>query len=363
MDDRLSRPGEMNPAADPPAPQGPTPNARMEKPSGAGKGRELSFTIAPRDQGRRLDVVLLRLLGEEFSRAQVQRLLRQGLVTLEGAPARPSQKARAGQSLRVTIPPPRPVELVPTPMNLQILYEDADLLVVNKPPGLVVHPSPGHASHTLVHGLLHHCGHLAAVGGKLRPGIVHRLDKDTSGALVAAKSDQAHRRLVTAFAAGHLEKQYLALVWGQPPCKGEIAAGIGRHPVDRKRMSTRGRHTKPARTQWRVLKRYPQGLSLLLVRIHTGRTHQIRVHLSEAGHPVVGDATYGGTRGLHGQGKRALEPGPVRDAVVAAGRQMLHALYLGLDHPLGRGRLEITAPLPPDFRRVLFALWEQNRHA
>lgn len=300
--------------------------------------------------GRRLDVVVQQILGPAFSRAQVQRLLRQGNITLSGSSARPSARVRSGQKIMVSIPPPEPTDLIPEPMDLDVLFEDEHLVVVNKAPGLVVHPAPGHNRATLVHGLLHHCGALAEVGGKLRPGIVHRLDKDTSGALVAAKGDIPHRRLVAAFASGNIDKVYLALVWGSPSALGRSVSGIGRHPTDRKRMSSRGRHTKAAASSWRVVRRFAAGFSLLRVKIHTGRTHQIRVHLSEAGFPVVNDSLYGRRRG------RQLPPGPVQEAVRGAGRQLLHAVYLGFDHPVTGERVEVNAPLPYDFRAVLRAL-------
>jgi 23S rRNA pseudouridine1911/1915/1917 synthase len=306
--------------------------------------------------GRRLDVVAHELLGNDFSRSQVQRLLRDGFITLDGGPARAAVKVQAGQTIGVVLPEPEPSELIPQAMDLEVLFEDEHIIVVNKPPGLVVHPAPGHSQGTLVHGLLHHChGELAGVGGKLRPGIVHRLDKDTSGALVAAKSDVAHRNLVTAFAAGKVDKTYLALVWGSPPAKGKVESGIGRHPVDRKRMSSKGRHTKPAQSQWQVTRRFKSGLSLLRVKIKTGRTHQIRVHLSEAGFPVVSDATYGGRH------QRRSAPQPVAIALQKAERQMLHALELVVDHPVSGQRLKIMAPLPWDFRSVLRALEEADR--
>ncbi len=308
-------------------------------------------------EGRRLDVVAQELLGSDFSRSQVQRLLREGHITLDGGPARAAVKVRAGQSISVDLPEPEPSELVPQAMDLEALFEDEHLIVINKPAGLVVHPAPGHSQGTLVHGLLHHCqGELAGVGGKLRPGIVHRLDKDTSGALVAAKSDMAHRGLVASFAAGKVDKTYLALVWGAPPRKGTVESGIGRHPVDRKRMSSKGRHTKPAQSSWQVTRRFKAGLSLLRVTIKTGRTHQIRVHLSEAGFPVALDATYGGRR------QRRSTPEPVATALNEADRQMLHALELGLDHPITGQRVDIVAPLPSDFRAVLRSL-ENVDHA
>ncbi|MCB2225370.1 MAG: RluA family pseudouridine synthase [Desulfarculaceae bacterium] len=292
-------------------------------------------------------------MAPELSRAQAQRLIKEGRVTLGGRTARPSSKVAAGQELVVAVPPPEPLELAPEPMDLDVLYEDSEIIVVNKPPGLVVHPAAGHYSGTLVAGLLAHCGDLAGIGGKLRPGIVHRLDKDTSGALVAAKSDRAHRGLVAAFAAGLVDKTYLALVRGAPPAKGKAESAIGRHPVDRKRMSSAAKHGKAARTAWRVVHRFDGEASLLRVKIATGRTHQIRVHLSEAGFPVCGDRTYGGRRtrsGLEGTAGAALKK---------AGRQMLHALELGFAHPLGGERVEVMAPLPPDFRAVLRALEQE----
>lgn len=311
----------------------------------------MRLLVPPEAQGQRLDQVLCQLLGADFSRAQVQRLIAQGHVTGQGRALKASLKLQGGEELALVLPQPEPLELIPQAMDLWVLYEDQHLIVVNKAPGLVVHPAPGHYDRTLVHGLLHHCGDLAGVGGKLRPGIVHRLDRDTSGALVAAKHDQAHRALVAAFAAGRVRKEYLALVWGYPAPTGRVQSAIGRHPGDRKRMSSLGSHTKDARSWWKVTHRFPlAGVSLLRVRIATGRTHQIRVHLSEAGFPVLGDGLYGGRRG-----RRSL-PGPAGAALKAAGRQMLHAVSLAFTHPVSGQELAITAPLPEDFRAVLRAL-------
>lgn len=307
--------------------------------------------------GRRLDQVAAELLGPRLSRAQIQRLLSEGRLSLDGRVAKASARVKGGETLSLRLPPPQPLELRPEAMDLAVLLEDPHLIVVNKAPGVVVHPAAGHETGTLVHGLLHHCGDLAGVGGVLRPGIVHRLDMDTSGALVAAKHDQAHRRLVAAFAAGRVKKRYLALVHGEPPAAGVITEGIGRHPIDRKRFSSKGTHTKPARSSWRVLKRLPHGLCLLSVSIATGRTHQIRVHLSEAGWPVVGDPLYGGRRG-----RRRL-PDPAGQAVEVAHRQLLHALELAFDHPMTGAPVALLAPLPADFRRVLAALAAESEHA
>lgn len=317
------------------------------------------YSLSADLNGQRLDQAVQELLGDDFSRAQIGRLIREGHITLDGQRAKPGQKVKTGQRVSVSIPQPEPVELVPADLDLDILYEDEHLVAINKPPGMVVHPSPGHSQGTLVHGLLHHCGKVSSVGGKQRPGIVHRLDKDTSGVMVAAKSDLAHRRLVAAFAAGHLRKEYLALVWGAPELQGAITAGIGRHPVDRKRMSTKARNKKPAKTTWRRTRAFKAGISLLRVRIHTGRTHQIRVHFSENGHPVLGDAQYGGRRGINSQGRRALPPA-VRQAVLAADRQLLHAANLSFTHPVNGGPIHLSAPLPEDFRAVLRALWEND---
>ncbi|MCF8041586.1 MAG: RluA family pseudouridine synthase [Desulfarculaceae bacterium] len=312
--------------------------------------KQHQLEVPSQSAGQRLDALVAELLGPELSRAQVQRLLKEGRVTLEGRPVRASAKVQPGQAIVVQVPDPEPLELAPEDQGLWVLYEDADLIVVNKAAGVVVHPAAGHTSGTLVAGLLHHCGDLSGIGGKLRPGIVHRLDKDTSGALVAAKSEAAHRGLVAAFAAGRVDKTYLALVHGRPPLSGEASSPIGRHPVDRKRMSTHARHGKSAVSRWRVTRRFGQEASLLRVNILTGRTHQIRVHLFESGFPVCGDRTYGGRRA------RAGLPGQAGLALKAAGRQMLHAALLAFDHPVSGGRVEVTAPLPEDFRAVLRSL-------
>lgn len=328
-------------------PQPPNPNPPQPL-----AGDELLERRVPREAaGRRLDQVAAELFAPRLSRAQVQRLMGEGRLSLDGQEAKASARIKGGGLLSLRLPPPQPLELQPEAMDLAVLFEDPHLIVVNKAPGVVVHPAAGHETGTLVHGLLHHCGDLAGVGGVLRPGIVHRLDMDTSGALVAAKDDRAHRGLVAAFAAGRVKKEYLALVWGRPPERGEIKTGIGRHPVDRKRMSSQGRQTKPALTRWQLVRYFSTAeVSLLRVAIATGRTHQIRVHLAEAGWPVLGDTVYGGRRA------RKLPPGEAGRALKAASRQMLHALRLAFRHPVTGEEVAVLAPLPPDFRAVLQAL-------
>jgi 23S rRNA pseudouridine1911/1915/1917 synthase len=324
----------------------------MNAPAGMQEEQKHLFTVTPEAAGQRVDQYVQRSLGGDISRAQVQRLLSDGMITINRAPARPAQRLQAGWVVQVRQPSPEPLELVPEPMDLDIIFEDADLIAINKPPGLVVHPAAGHHTGTLVHGLLHHCLDLAGIGGRLRPGIVHRLDMDTSGVLLVAKSDLAHRRLVAFFASGRVEKRYLTLVHGRPPKRGESQSPIGRHPKDRKRMAGDAPRGKPAHTAWRVVEHLPQQVSLLRVAIATGRTHQIRVHMAEAGYPVLGDRVYGGRRF-----RRGLEAGPGR-ALKAANRQMLHAVRLSLVHPISRETLDLWAPLPADFRAVLAALRE-----
>ena len=272
----------------------------------------------------------------EYSRSLWQRWICEKRIRLRGEPCLPKSPVRMGDSIEIEIPPPQLIRLEPEAMALDILYEDEYLIVLNKAPGVVVHPGAGHAAHTLVHALLHHCrGQLSGIGGAERPGIVHRLDKDTSGCLVAAKTDAAHRRLVESFQSRSVEKTYLALVWGQPRLShGRIEEPIGRHPIHRHKMSILA-GGRPARTDWKVLKRFAQ-MTLLECRPHTGRTHQIRVHLASLGHPVVGDGVYGRARNI-------TLCRPVR-------RHMLHAWKLSFDHPIHGGHISCEAPPPEDMQ-------------
>ena len=277
------------------------------------------------------------LAGQEpfLSRSQVQRLMDKGLVLVNARPARPSYRLRAGDLIRMTVPPPEEVALTPEPIPLDIVYEDEDLLVVNKPAGLVVHPAAGHYRGTLVNALLDHCPDLTGIGGYLRPGIVHRLDKDTSGLMLVSKTDLAHQGLSAELKARQIKRKYLALVHGELRSeKGLIDAPLGRDPRDRKRIAVvAGGRT--ARTHYRVRERFP-GYTLLDVELETGRTHQIRVHLAYAGYPVAGDPVYG----------------PRRNPLNLPG-QALHAYRIAFTHPRTGERLAFEAPLPPAFRDVL----------
>ena len=270
------------------------------------------------------------------SRSRWKQLIEDGRVTIAGTAARKTNTAlKPGETVQCILPEPEPVGLVPADIPLAILFEDPDLIVLNKPAGLVVHPAPGHAADTLVNALLHHCADLQGIGGELRPGIVHRLDKDTSGVLVVAKNEQAHAALVAQFAAHTVRKEYLALAWGvlKKPA-GEILQPVGRHPVHRQKMAVTARG-RAAVTRYEVLAAGPRA-ALLRVRIETGRTHQIRVHLAHLGHPVVGDRTYGRAR-------------PGLPPELALPRQMLHAHVLEIAHPRTGARLVCTAPPPADF--------------
>lgn len=309
----------------------------------------LFYHVPASDEGERLDRFLA-AQAAELSRSRVKNLIDQGLARVEGVEARPSQRLRAGQTVILIVPPVSPPDLEPDPeVIFDILYQDRDIIVVDKPPGLVVHPAAGHYSGTLVHGLLAACPDLAGIGGQARPGIVHRLDKDTSGVMVAAKTEQAHHALVQAFKSGGVKKTYAAVCRGWPSAgKGEINAPIGRHPSRRKEMSTRSRSSRSALTTWEVLRRFGLGASFLRLNIMTGRTHQIRVHLASIGCPVLGDKVYGvGLKALKKSG------GPLKGLVK---RQMLHARRLGLVHPVRNEFMVFEAPLPPDMTLVLETL-------
>ena len=295
----------------------------------------------------RLDSFVARCV-DGMTRATAQRLIEAGQITVDGRPQKPSLKLKGGERLTVTIPPPVAAAPAAEAIPLEILFEDRHLVVVNKPAGMVVHPGAGNGSGTLVNALLGHCTDLSGIGGELRPGIVHRIDKDTSGVLVVAKSDAAHQSLSDQFKVHSIKRVYLALVYGSPKeDKGRLESAIGRHPVDRKRMSGKAKHGKHAVTHWRVVGRY-NGITLLRLMLETGRTHQIRVHLSEAGHPLVGDDVYGGGGRLANVSDTVL-----RKLIKALGRQALHAKTLGFIHPGTGEYLEFDTELPEDMARIV----------
>jgi 23S rRNA pseudouridine1911/1915/1917 synthase len=308
-----------------------------------------ALVVAPADVGERLDRFVAAHLPH-LSRARVQALIDEGHVRVSGAHARAALKLQAGQSVDVDEPEPEPAIPQPEAIPLRVVHEDAHLLVLDKPAGLVVHPGAGARSGTLVNALLHHVRDLSGVGGVLRPGIVHRLDRGTSGLLVVAKDDATHRALARQFAERDVEKEYLALVLGVPaPRVGEITAPIGRDPVHRQRMSTRAPRGRAARSRYAVVEAF-DGAALLRVRIHTGRTHQIRVHLASLGHPVAGDTAYGGGR------KPACRTEAARAALLSLERPALHAARLAFTHPAKGERVAFESPLPEDLDRVVGAL-------
>src|SRR5438477_6426755 len=294
------------------------------------------FVVPKKHARMRIDRHLVTALPE-WPRSRIQQLSRSGFVRLNGTTTRPNQIVRTGDQIELTNPPPEKIETRPEAIPLEILFEDNDLIVINKPAGITVHPGAGHHEHTLVNALLHHCSTLSGIGGKERPGIVHRLDKETSGCLVAAKNDIAHRNLSKQFADRTVNKIYLTLVAGKVRKQtGIIEQKIGRHPVYRQRMSVASPRGRTARTEYRVLSSNEQA-SLVECRLHSGRTHQIRVHLHHLGHPLLGDKIYA---------PRFAKNLP---------RQMLHAWKLGFRHPRIGEWKNFEAPLPDDFKGAIAA--------
>jgi len=294
----------------------------------------IELIVSANEAKIRLDQFMAKRLPE-FSRSRLQQLIRDGFVRLNDSTSRPRQIVRGGDKIELTEPPLEKIEMLPEVIPLEILFEDDDLVVINKPPGLVVHPGAGHREHTLVNALLNHCATLSGIGGKERPGIVHRLDKETSGCLVVAKNDPTHRDLSKQFAARTVEKIYLALVAGKlrKPA-GAIEGKIGRHPVHRKQMSATTLRGRVAKTEYRVV-RSSDRATLIECRLHSGRTHQIRVHLHHLGHAVLGDKIYA---------PRLTKDFP---------RQMLHAWKLGFRHPRTQEWKSFEAPVPDDFAAAI----------
>jgi 23S rRNA pseudouridine1911/1915/1917 synthase len=313
-----------------------------------------TILVSDESDGVRLDRFLVSVLAEH-SRSQLQRLIKDGHVRVGGRAAKSNQQVKAGQEVAVDVP--ELVDAVPQAeaLPLPILYQDRDLIVVDKPAGMVVHPAAGHESGTLVNALLHHVDDLSGIGGEKRPGIVHRLDRGTSGVMVVAKHDQAHEELSRQFADREVEKEYIALTWGEVMAGRRIDAPIGRDPKNRKKMapatptSNRVRRSREAVTRIVRAEHFGRMLTLAHVAIHTGRTHQIRVHLSGIGHPIVGDPLYGGVH------RRV--PGDLR-AVTHLDRPFLHAARLAFTHPLEKRRMEFTSDLPADLQRVIDELRE-----
>jgi 23S rRNA pseudouridine1911/1915/1917 synthase len=324
--------------------------------------RSVEVVASAQNAGTRLDAFLAAAVAD-LSRSRAKRLIENGHVAIGGATVvEPKRPVNAGDRVRISLPPPVSATPEPEAMALDIVYEDEDVIVIDKPAGIVVHPAPGHSTGTLVNALIAHCGpSLSGIGGVRRPGIVHRLDKDTTGLLVAAKNDRAHRGLAEQFAAhgadGDLEREYRALVWGVPAARaGAIDAEIGRSPKNRQKMAVSPGRGRRAVTHYRVAETFGPApapvASLLTLRLETGRTHQIRVHLARLGHALIGDQTYGG-----GMATRAAKlPEPARSLVRAFPRQALHAAILGFRHPGNGQKLRFVSELPPDMAELVAAL-------
>ena len=308
-----------------------------------------TITVPEESAGARLDRFLASVLGDQ-SRSQIQRLIREGRIRVGDREAKPNQAIKVGQAISIDIPAPVDPTPLPEPLPLRILYQDRDVIVIDKPAGMVVHPAAGHEGGTLVNALLHHVTDLSGIGGEKRPGIVHRLDRGTSGLMVVAKNDRAHEALARQFRDREVEKEYAALVWGEVMAGHRIDAPIGRDPANRKRMSAKARRSREAVTRIVRAEHLGRALTLVRVAIYTGRTHQIRVHLSAIGHPIVGDSLYGGVR------RRV--PGDLR-AVAHLERPFLHAARLVFAHPEDGRRMQFESPLPDDLQRVLDELREQ----
>jgi 23S rRNA pseudouridine1911/1915/1917 synthase len=314
------------------------------------KGKHFSLRVTSKDQGKRLDQFLSQI-ELNLSRSQAKKLIEEKVIVLNQKSAKPSVHLKRGDLISGTLPKPKPLSLKPEPTPLNILYEDSSIIVVDKPAGIVVHPAAGNPSGTLVNALLYHCQDLSGINGVLRPGIVHRLDKDTSGVMVVAKDDQAYHHLIEQFKNRTVEKVYLAIAHGKlNQAEGLVDAAIGRHPKERKRMSTRTKKGRIAITRWKRVENL-DGFSLLEIYPQTGRTHQIRVHLSSMGHPLLGDPLYG-RKGRTG----SIQDPVLKECVKRMNRQALHAHRLAFDHPRTGERVQFEAPLPQDMQEALEGL-------
>jgi 23S rRNA pseudouridine1911/1915/1917 synthase len=316
----------------------------------ANLAEHFTFTVGHGDHGKRLDLFLTEHLPGK-SRSQIQRYIREGFILLNAATAKGGMRVKEWDLIQGRAPAPQASEVTPEELPIIFIYEDEDIVVVDKPPGMTVHPAARVTSGTLVNALLFHVRDLQGVGGILRPGIVHRLDKGTSGVMVVAKNDLAHEALVRQFKGREVKKIYLALVYGRMEAdEGTITAPMGRHPIDRKRFSLRTRQPKEALTGWLVKERF-EGITFVQVSPKTGRTHQIRVHLSSIGHPLVGDPLYTKKRWLD-----RLEDTSLKERIKFLGRQALHASLLAFRHPASGEPVEFTAPMPDDMETILEVL-------
>jgi len=295
------------------------------------------IVVPNESQAYRLDLYLIKK-GLTLTRSQIQRLILEKQIVVNGAPTRASYKVKKGDQIHIRIPPPTPLDLVPEAIPLDILFEDECLIVINKAAGMVVHPAPGHYEGTLVHALLHHCKDLAGIGGRERPGIVHRLDKETSGILVVAKTDESHRYLSKQFKDHSIERTYMALVCGKLKKGGKINLAIGRDRIHRKKISSNTTHPREAETHYNIVERFKTA-TLVELLPQTGRTHQLRVHMDHLGYPIVGDKVYGGKS--------------VKTFEIETGRHMLHAAKLGFRHPTRKETLRFASELPADMANVL----------
>ena len=321
-------------------------------------GNKGAFTILveKHDSGKRLDIVIASRLSD-CSRSLAATLIREGEILVQRTSSKPGYRVKTGDEIYGHIPHSEPVLFKPEPIQINILYEDECFIVVNKQPGLVVHPGAGHYTGTLVNGLLYHCKGLEGVGDKLRPGIVHRLDKDTSGALVVAKNDVAYHNLSQQFKSRKIKKEYLALVYGEMESEsGTVSLPVGRHPVHRKKMSTVSRKGRVAETSWQTEERF-HGATLLKVNLKTGRTHQIRVHCAAINHPVIGDSLYGGRKTI----ARLFKGQDVSNCIKTLPRQMLHAWRLQFTHPVTEKNMSFEASIPRDMTELIDALREKSQ--
>jgi 23S rRNA pseudouridine1911/1915/1917 synthase len=311
-----------------------------------------SIRVKSSDEDKRLDVLVAALLSD-CTRTFIAGLIAAEHIQVDGQPKKPGYRVKSGQKISGVIPAPVPVKFKPEPIPIDILYEDDHIIVVNKQPGLVVHPAPGHFSGTLVNGLLYHCPDLGGIGGELRPGIVHRLDKDTSGTMIVAKNDAAHHNLSRQFKSRQIKKEYLALVHGiLKTATGSIKLPIGRHPLDRKRMSTVSHKGRTAETVWRVKEEF-QGFTLLSLDLKTGRTHQIRVHCAALHHPIVGDKVYRPRKLEKTIVKGHKRSEKLLQVLKSVKRQMLHAWRLSFTHPHSAKTMSLESPLPQDMAGLI----------